>query len=237
MAIVLGKNIFIYAGSRGTTPVIASAKSCSVSRRCDLIEKASSTQQTSKEFVAGRDEWEVGLDHLITTGAPFEGLLKVGGTYTISIVIGDTRKYGTAICQQADIKGVVGNLGSGVVKFKGSGVLSSGSSPSPAPPAPIIAPIVYGFGSSAQNVYSNGTQIATPTTAEGIYTGTATANGQKFYILTPYDLDTLTTFLMGGVQFLMDAMVVNTFDGTSYKVYKSTVAYNSGTTVSVTASY
>lgn len=124
MAAVLGKNIFIYSGNSGTTPIIASAKSCSISMKCDLIEKASSTQGTSKEYIAGRDEWDVSLDHLITTGAPFEGLLKVRQTYTISVVIAGVRKYGTAICQQADIQGAVGSLGRGSVRFKGSGPLT-----------------------------------------------------------------------------------------------------------------
>lgn len=124
MAAVLGKNIFIYSGNSGTTPIIAAAKSCSISMKCDLIEKASSTQGTSKEYVAGRNEWDVSLDHLITTGAPFDGLLKVRQTYTISVVIAGVRKFGTAICQQADIQGAVGSLGRGSVRFKGSGPLT-----------------------------------------------------------------------------------------------------------------
>ena len=124
MAVVLGKNIFIYSGSSGTSPIIAAAKSCSISSKCDILEKASSTQNTTKEFIAGRDEWEVSIDHLVTSGAPFEGLLKVRQTYTISVVIADVRKYGTAICQQADIQGAIGSLGRGSVRFKGSGVLT-----------------------------------------------------------------------------------------------------------------
>lgn len=124
MAVVLGKNIFIYSGISGTSPIIAAAKSCSISSKCDLLEKASSTQGTSKEYIAGRDEWDISLDHLVTSGAPFEGLLKVRQTYTISVVIAGVRKFGTAICQQADIQGAVGSLGRGSVRFKGSGVLT-----------------------------------------------------------------------------------------------------------------
>lgn len=124
MAVVLGKNIFIYSGSSGTSPVIAAAKSCSISSKCDLLEKASSTQNTSKEYIAGRDEWDISIDHLVTSGAPFEGLLKVRQTYTISVVIAGVRKFGTAICQQADIQGAVGSLGRGSVRFKGSGPLT-----------------------------------------------------------------------------------------------------------------
>ena len=124
MSVVLGKNIFIYSGNSGTTPIIAAAKSCTISSKCDLIEKASSTQGTSKEYVPGRDEWDVSLDHLITSGIPFDGLLKVRQTYIISIVINGVRKTGTAICQQADIQGAVGSIGRGSVKFKGSGPLT-----------------------------------------------------------------------------------------------------------------
>ena len=124
MSVVLGKNIFIYSGSSGTSPIIAAAKSCSISSKCDLLEKASSTQNTSKEYIAGRDEWDISIDHLVTSGAPFEGLLKVRQTYTISVVIAGVRKYGTAICQQADIQGAVGSLGRGSVRVKGSGVLT-----------------------------------------------------------------------------------------------------------------
>lgn len=124
MSVVLGKNIFIYSGSSGTSPIIAAAKSCSISSKCDLLEKASSTQNTSKEYIAGRDEWDISIDHLVTSGAPFEGLLKVRQTYTISVVIAGVRKYGTAICQQADIQGAVGSLGRGSIRFKGSGVLT-----------------------------------------------------------------------------------------------------------------
>jgi hypothetical protein len=124
MAVVLGKNILIYSGSSGTSPIIAAAKSCSISFKCDLLEKASATQNTSKEYIAGRDEWDISIDHLVTSGAPFEGLLKVRQTYTISVVIAGVRKFGTAICQQADIQGAVGSLGRGSIRFKGSGVLT-----------------------------------------------------------------------------------------------------------------
>ena len=124
MAVVLGKNVFIYAGQSGTTPVIAAAKSCSISVKCDVHEKASASNQSSKEYLAGRSEWDVSIDHLVQDNAPFEGLLKVTGTYTISMVIGTTRKYGQAICMQADLGAAVGNLARGVVKFKGTGPLT-----------------------------------------------------------------------------------------------------------------
>ena len=120
----LGKDVQIYAGSSGTSPLIAMAKTCTISKKCGIIEKASATNATSKEFIADREEWEISLGHLVSSSAPFEGLLKVRGTYDISVVIGTTRKTGTAICTQADITGSVGSLATGSIKCKGTGPLT-----------------------------------------------------------------------------------------------------------------
>ena len=120
----LGKDVQIYAGSSGTSPLIAMAKTCTISKKCGLIEKASATNATSKEFIADREEWEISLGHLVSSSAPFEGLLKVRGTYGISVVIGTTRKTGTAICTQAEITGSVDSLATGSIKFKGTGPLT-----------------------------------------------------------------------------------------------------------------
>ena len=120
----LGKDVQIYAGSSGTSPLIAMAKTCTISKKCGIIEKASATNATSKEFIADREEWEISLGHLVSSSAPFEGLLKVRGTYGISVVIGTTRKTGTAICTQAEITGSVGSLATGSIKFKGTGPMT-----------------------------------------------------------------------------------------------------------------
>ena len=124
MAVELGRNIFIYSGTSGTTALIAGAKSCTISKSCEVIEKASATSATAREFVAGRTEWEISISHLIVTASPYDGILKVGGTYPLSVVVGGVRKTGTAICVQADISGAVGGLGQGQAKFKGTGELT-----------------------------------------------------------------------------------------------------------------
>ena len=124
MAVVLGKDIRIYAGTSGTTPIIAGAKSCTISERCYLIEKASASNQTSKEFVGGRTEWEINISHLVVVGSEYQGLLKVNTTVSLSVVVNNVRKTGTAICQQADIGGAVGTLATGSVKLKGTGPLT-----------------------------------------------------------------------------------------------------------------
>ena len=110
MATIQGRNIYIYAGTTGTTPIIAGAKSCTISYKCDLMETASATNQTSKEFVPGRTEWEISISHLVMSSNEYQGMLKVGTQFSISVVINGVRKTGTAICNQADIGGAVGNM-------------------------------------------------------------------------------------------------------------------------------
>ena len=125
MAVVLGKNVKIYGGGSSNAPIIAMAKSCTVNRKCELIERAPILGNgTAKEYVAGREEWEVSLGHLVSSSAPFDGLLKVRQTYTLRIDIGGVTKTGSAICTQANISGSVGSLATGSVKFKGTGPLT-----------------------------------------------------------------------------------------------------------------
>ena len=124
MAIVHGKDIKIYAGSSGSSPLIAAAKSCTISSKCDVIEFSSETSATDRDYIPGRTDWELSMNHLVTSGAPFEGLLKVRGIYTLRVVVGGSVLTGRAICQQADLQGAVGALATGSVKFKGKGPLS-----------------------------------------------------------------------------------------------------------------
>ena len=121
MSVVLGKNVKIYGGGSSNAPIIAMAKSCTVNRKCELIERAPILGNgTAKEYVAGREEWEVSLGHLVVDSAPFEGILMVRNTYTIRIEIDGQTKTGTAICTQAELSA----LATGSVKFKGTGPLT-----------------------------------------------------------------------------------------------------------------
>jgi hypothetical protein len=89
-----------------------------------VIEISSETSSTDTDCIPGRSDWEVSLNHLVTSGAPFEGLLKVRGIYTLRISVGGSVLTGRAICQQADLQGAVGALATGSVKFQGKGPLS-----------------------------------------------------------------------------------------------------------------
>lgn len=125
MGVVQGRDILIYSGSSGTTPIIAGAKACTISEKADVQERSSASSQTAREYVAGRTEWDVSINHLVTSGAEFEGIMKVGNTYQLSIVINGVRKIGKAICVSAEAGGAVGSLSTGSVKFKGTGELTA----------------------------------------------------------------------------------------------------------------
>ena len=122
MSVILGRNVFIYKNGSGTTPVIAAAKSCTINIKYDLIEKASSTQGTAKEYTYGRYEWDLTVDHLVVAGSEFEGLSLAGNQrLLISVVINNVRKKGYVLCPQAGISAPVSGLATGSVTFKGDG--------------------------------------------------------------------------------------------------------------------
>ena len=126
MGVILGRNVFIYSGASGTTPVIAAAKSCTINIKYDLIEKASSTQGTAKEYTYGRYEWDLTVDHLVVSDNAFQGLSLSGhARLLISVVIGTgnsaVRKKGYVLCPQAGLSAPVSGLATGSVTFKGDG--------------------------------------------------------------------------------------------------------------------
>lgn len=122
MSVILGRNVFIYSGASGTSPVIAAAKSCTINIKYDLIEKASSTQQRAKEFTYGRYDWDLTVDHLVVSSNEFQGLSLAGGSrLLISVVINNVRKKGYVLCPQAGLSAPVSGLATGSVKFQGDG--------------------------------------------------------------------------------------------------------------------
>ena len=124
MSVTLGKNVKIFNSTTGMAPIIALAKACTVSKKLDIVEKSSSSQSAAKEFIGGRYEWDISINHLIQVSDPMDGLLKVGHIYTLRLDIGGIQQQGTAICIEADISGADG-LATGSLKFKGTGELTT----------------------------------------------------------------------------------------------------------------
>lgn len=122
-----GNNILIGTMSGSTFTALAAVKSHEANSSAETIEKASSTQQDWKEFIAGRKEWSISVNYLILqdTNTNVEDLLKVGVTYAIRIK-GRTGSYkvsGNAICTQCKQDYARGTLAVGSFAFKGTGAL------------------------------------------------------------------------------------------------------------------
>lgn len=96
-------------------------------------------------------------------------------------------------------------------------------------------PIYSGFGNSPEEVAVQANILSARISAAGTYNNTATADGQHFYILVPTDINALSSFTMGGAPYVMNSSTKN-IGGVNYRIYTSGAVYNSGATVSVTAS-
>lgn len=124
---VNGNNILIGTMSGNTFTAFAAVKSHDIDTMCDLIERASASQQEWKEFLPGRKEWDVNVNYLVLqdVSSNIEDLLRVGTTYAIRIKgrTGNYKLSGNAICQHCKQNYQRGNLSVGSFVLKGNGPL------------------------------------------------------------------------------------------------------------------
>ena len=120
-----GNYIIVYRG--GTA--IAGVKSNEIQGDCDMIEVASTTSGSWKEYIAGRKEWSVNVSYLLLTDSDMLQLLNEGTAYTLKIggrsATNANMVTGTAILKTCRIVATQGNLAQGSFVFKGSGALTA----------------------------------------------------------------------------------------------------------------
>ena len=130
-----GKDILIYLTYNSTTVGITACKSSELTGQSDLIEKASSTQQQWREYIAGRNEWGFTASYIVMRAAPavtnqiggtLADLLKIGTKFGVTIrdVANTYSLSGSAFLQQVKQTYTVGNLIAGSFQFKGTGALT-----------------------------------------------------------------------------------------------------------------
>lgn len=73
-------------------------------------------------------------------------------------------------------------------------------------------PIYCGFASAASGVKDDAHRLSARTSAAGTYKANSPSNGQRYYILVPSDIPSLTSFTMGGAPYVMNSSKV-TYDG------------------------
>jgi hypothetical protein len=130
-----GKDILIYLTYNSTTVGITACKSSELTGQSDLIEKASSSQQNWREYIAGRNEWGFTASYIVMRAAPsttnqmggtLADLLKMGTKFGVTIrdVANTYSLSGSAFLQQVKQTYTVGNLIAGSFQFKGTGALT-----------------------------------------------------------------------------------------------------------------
>lgn len=125
-----GNNIIVYTYSGSAWTPIAAVKSDELQHECDLIEKASATQQDSKEFIAGRKQWSLNVNWLVTAETDIEKVLLVGTR--VKIHVGARGGYsggsggltGFAYVKMCKVTDTRGNLSVGSFSFVGDGPLT-----------------------------------------------------------------------------------------------------------------
>lgn len=122
-----GKDIIIILSQNGTALAGTAVKSHDITTDADTIEKASSTQQTWREYVTGRKGWSINMSYIVTAGAKIVWELKVGETFDVTISDSNSnyRLTGSAILETAKQTYTVGNLANGSFILKGTGPLTT----------------------------------------------------------------------------------------------------------------
>mgnify|MGYP002627509945 CR=1 FL=1 len=121
-----GKDIIVVISQNNTALASTRIRSHDIQTKVDTIEKASSSQQSWKEYIAGRKDWSITVSYLVLAAAKIADLLKVGQTFSITVKdSGSTTSVsGTAILTSVKQTATVGNLAQGSFTFQGSGALS-----------------------------------------------------------------------------------------------------------------
>ena len=121
-----GKDIILVLSQGGTALASTAIKSQDIQTEADVIEKASSSQQSWREYIAGRKGWSVTLSYLVLTSDKILDLLKVGQTFSVTMkkANDNTNKVtGNAILKAVKQTASVGNLAQGSWQLQGTGAL------------------------------------------------------------------------------------------------------------------
>ena len=121
-----GKDIILVLSQGGTALASTAIKSQDIQTEADVIEKASSSQQSWREYIAGRKGWSVTLSYLVLTSDKILDLLKVGQTFSVTMkeTNDNTNKVtGNAILKAVKQTASVGNLAQGSWQLQGTGAL------------------------------------------------------------------------------------------------------------------
>ena len=120
-----GKDIIVILSQNGTPMASTRIKSDDIQTHADAIEKASATQQTWKEVIAGRKEWTLNVNYLVLAAAKLTDVLLAGQMFDITIrhISENVSLTGQALLTDAKQTHTVNSLCQGSFTFRGNGPL------------------------------------------------------------------------------------------------------------------
>lgn len=120
-----GKDIIVILSQGGTPMASTRIKSDDIQTHADAIEKASATQQTWKEVIAGRKEWTLNVNYLVLAAAKLTDVLLAGQMFDITIrhISENVSLTGQALLTDAKQTHTVNSLCQGSFTFRGNGPL------------------------------------------------------------------------------------------------------------------
>lgn len=105
---------------------IAGTRTNEITVGCETIEIASATSGSWREYIAGRKNWSITVNWLMTIYTP-DIVLEVGNKYTLLVKPNDGSQTrwceGDAILTQCKITATKGQLVQGTFTFQGTGSL------------------------------------------------------------------------------------------------------------------
>jgi hypothetical protein len=115
----------VILSQNGVAVASTAIRSDEIQTQCDVIERASATNQNWKEFVEGRAEWSLTVNYLMLSAARLSDVLKVRQRFDVTLRdrSNTTQLSGTAIMTSAKQTHTVGNLCQGSFSLKGTGAL------------------------------------------------------------------------------------------------------------------
>jgi hypothetical protein len=120
-----GRDIIVILSQNGVAVASTAIRSDEIQTQCDVIERASASNQNWKEFVEGRAEWSLTVNYLMLSAARLSDVLKVRQRFDVTLRnrTNTTQLSGTAIMTSAKQTHTVGNLCQGSFSLKGTGAL------------------------------------------------------------------------------------------------------------------
>lgn len=121
-----GRDIKVILTLNGSALASTYIRSDEIQTQADTIEKASSTQQQWKEFIAGRTEWSLNVNYLVLSRGQVADVLYASRTFGITFKQGSTILLtGTAIMTLCKQTYTLGSLCKGSFSLKGTGAITA----------------------------------------------------------------------------------------------------------------